>query len=350
MAVLDDFVRTLQVNWYYLLLAIVVAAALRTYVGTDRLQSALGGHPWITIPAAVAFATVTPFCSCGTEAVVLGMMAGSVPWAPIIAFMVASPLTSPGELLYSAGLFGWPFALFFFVGATLIGLGAGAATHFIERRGWLKGQARMRVDDLPKDSSCCTEPAPEPACCPTAATRNEGSSSVRADLDPANARAPVAALIDGQLPYEPDLAVTPPRLAERLRLALLRHNLWILARRLVVFFTAFVLLGYLIIELVPSQIFETYLGQSSNFAVPLAAALGIPFYISSDASLPLIASLVSSGMAVGPALAFLVTGAGTSVGAIAGSLVIARRRVVGLVIGFLFVGAVVLGELGRVFL
>lgn len=44
----------------------------------------------------------------------LGMMAGRMPWAPIGAFMVASPLTSPQELVYSAGLFGWTFALTFF--------------------------------------------------------------------------------------------------------------------------------------------------------------------------------------------------------------------------------------------
>jgi uncharacterized membrane protein YraQ (UPF0718 family) len=42
------------------------------------------------------------------------MMASTIPWAPIIAFMVASPLTSPQELFYSAGLFGWDFAIAFF--------------------------------------------------------------------------------------------------------------------------------------------------------------------------------------------------------------------------------------------
>jgi len=47
-----------------------------------------------------------PLCSCGTTAVVLGMMAGSMPWAPIVAFMVASPLTSPQEPIYSRAVAG----------------------------------------------------------------------------------------------------------------------------------------------------------------------------------------------------------------------------------------------------
>jgi uncharacterized membrane protein YraQ (UPF0718 family) len=48
-------------------------------------------------------------------------------------------------------------------------------------------------------------------------------------------------------------------------------------------------------------------------------------------------------MSQGAALAFLITGAGTSFGAVAGALTIARWRVIALVVGTLWVGAVVLG-------
>jgi uncharacterized membrane protein YraQ (UPF0718 family) len=78
-------------------------------------------------------------------------------------------------------------------------------------------------------------------------------------------------------------------------------------------------------------------------AVPLAAILGIPAYINTEASLPLVSALMDGGMGPGPAMAFLVTGAGTSIGAISGLFVIARTRVVGLVVGLLFAGALVMG-------
>jgi uncharacterized membrane protein YraQ (UPF0718 family) len=299
-AVGSDFRRTIQVNWPYLLMAVVLATVLRTYVGTDRIQSALSGRAWLTVPMAVLVASFTPFCSCGTEAVVLGLMAGAVPWAPIIAFMVSSPLTSPEELLLSAGLFGWPFALTYFIGAAILGLAAGAATAAIERRGWLVGQARMTVDGL----------------------------------------------TDGQLPYEPIPVPAPrPHLSERLRLRALRANLLAIARRIAIFFSLFVLLGYLIIELLPQELFETYLGAGAAGAIPAAAVLGVPFYVNTEGSLPLVASLVEAGMSQGAAMAFLVTGAGTSIGAIAGALVIARSRVVALVVGTLMVGALGLGYL-----
>src|SRR4030042_2736025 len=95
------------------------------------------------VVAATAAAVGTPLCSCGTMAVILGMMAGMMPWAPIVAFLVSSPLTSPQELIYSAGLFGWPFALTFFAASISLGLAGGLAGAILESRGWLKNQTRM---------------------------------------------------------------------------------------------------------------------------------------------------------------------------------------------------------------
>ena len=90
------------------------------YVGTSDL-------PTDTVTALQD--ALTPFCSCGTTAVVLGAMASSVPWAPVVAFMVSSPLTSPQEYVWSVGLFGPAFATTFFVAA----IAAGLASTLIER-------------------------------------------------------------------------------------------------------------------------------------------------------------------------------------------------------------------------
>ena len=318
-AVWADYVHTLAVNWPYLVIAVALAAVLRTYVGTDRIESRLRGKPWITIPAAVLLATVTPFCSCGTEAVVLGMMAGSVPWAPIVAFMVCSPLTSPSELVMSGGLFGWPFALTYFIGSILLGLAAGFATWAVERTGWLAHQARMVIAEPPTSCACDREPAGSPARGPAAARDTGGRCRVplRRPGTPGRARA--------------------------LRLPALRDNLWAITRRIAVFFTAFVMLGYLIIEIVPQPVITRLVGDTTPWAIPTAALLGIPFYVSSDASLPMVAALMAGGMSTGAGMAFLVTGAGTSIGALIGAWTIARLRVIGLVLASLLVGAISLG-------
>jgi len=141
-----------------------------------------------------------------------------------------------------------------------------------------------------------------------------------------------------------------PSLRERWKIDDFLVELWVTGRKLTLFFLAFTAVGYLAIEAIPTAWLTDYLGGGSLLAVPLAAMLGIPAYINTEASLPLVATLMDGGMGPGPAMAFLVTGAGTSVGAISGLFVIAKKRVVGLVVAMLFAGALVLGWLAQIIL
>jgi len=320
--VVSDVVGTLAADWPYLLLSVVAAAAMRVYVGTDRLGAWLSRRRWVAISGAVLLATLTPFCSCGTTAIVLGMIATRAPWAPIVAFMVASPLTSPEELFLSAGLFGWPFALLFFGGTIALGLAAGAVTSVIERTGWLADQARMR------ERACILR------SCPAASTA--GTAPGEEGTTGAGAVATIAPPVTAQ-------ARTP--VISRLRLRQFAREVATTGRRLAVYFLGYGTIGYLAIELLPSGLLTSLLGGHSAGSVVLAAALGIPVYITTEASLPMVAALIHGGLGLGPAMAFLVTGAGTSVGAITGAFVIARARVIALVVGLLFAGALILGWL-----
>src|SRR5512136_885343 len=117
---------TFSHNWPFLLVSILISVGLRLYVQPEKVAAFLTRYRRVGILGATAAAVTTPFCSCGTTAVILGMMASTIPWAPIVAFMVASPLTSPQELFYSAGLFGWPFATAFFAASIILGLIGGA--------------------------------------------------------------------------------------------------------------------------------------------------------------------------------------------------------------------------------
>ena len=135
--------ETFSHNWLLLVISILISAALKLYIDQDAIARFLRRNARNSVLLSTGVAVGTPFCSCGTTAVVLGMMASTVPWAPIVAFLVASPLTSPQELFYSAGLFGWNFAIAFFVASILLGLVGGAIASFAESRGWLANQARM---------------------------------------------------------------------------------------------------------------------------------------------------------------------------------------------------------------
>lgn len=301
-----DVLATLGRTWPFLLASVLAAAALEVYVGTAVLAGWMRRRTPVAVIGAVGLASATPFCSCGTTAVALGLMATSAPWAPIVAFMVASPLTSPSELLLSAGLLGWPFALLFFGGTIALGLFAAAVTAAAEARGWLAGQARLAAPTPPSTSLPVLSPGPG-----AAAVTEVGTIAPR------------------------------PRLSDFARQAI------VTGRRLGVMFLGFTTLGYLVIEAVPTAWMQSMLGGDGPGTLVSAALIGIPAYVNTEGSLPLVAGLVDGGMGPGAAMAFLVTGAGTSLGAISGMLVIARRRVVALTVGILLVGALGLGAIAQ---
>jgi uncharacterized membrane protein YraQ (UPF0718 family) len=184
----------------------------------------------------------------------------------------------------------------------------------IEDRGWLAHQARMSAEAKPCPTSCASPAAADPPPSP----------------------GPVRTL-----PRTRPRAA--PRLTARLRLHAFAVEFLRLGRRIGLYFLAYSALGYLVIEALPTRRLVGLLGSNTSWGVPLAAVLGIPIYLTSEASLPMVAALLAGGLGRGPAMAFLITGSGTSVGAITGMLLIARRRVVGLVIAILLAGGILLG-------
>lgn len=109
------------------------------------------------------------------------------------------------------------------------------------------------------------------------------------------------------------------------------------------FFLMFAFIGYLLNGLIPQTWIPNLFGRGHVYGVPLAATMGLPFYLNTEASLPLVRIFLEAGMSPGAVMVFLITGAGTSIGAVTGALTIARWRVVGMVLATFWVGAVIFG-------
>lgn len=332
-------------NWPFLLASIVIAAFLKLYVDAGKVAALLRRFRRAGVAVATTAAVATPLCSCGTTAVVLGMMASTMPWAPIVAFMVASPLSSPEGFVYTAGLFGWPFATGIVVSSILLGLAGGAVASLLENRGWLKNQARMAprpngcVQPAPSAASACACRAPVSIPAPRLAPATidlalaDGCGCATVPVMVSSAPAPIS---------ESGCAGTAPA-RPRFDVVELLKAACDIAKRLVPMFLGFAFIGYFLNGLIPSSWVSAIFGGGNAYSVPLAATLGLPLYINSEASLPLIRSLLDAGMSQGAAMAFLITGAGTSIGAIVGALTIARWRVVALVVAVLWIGAMAAG-------
>lgn len=306
---LEQMWETFQEIWPYLLLSVVISAGMRRYVTGVRINQWLQKYRSTSIVAATSVAVSTPLCSCGGGiAVALSMMAASIPWGPLVAFIIASPLTSPDEVVYSAGLFGWPFALTYFVAAASAGIAGGFLAHYLEGKGWFINQARYKPK--PVNNCCATaSQSDDTPCCTT-----EGA----------------------------DVLISNTK-RKCFRAAAYLTEVWIVGRRLLLTFFIASFLGYFLGNLVPARWISQLFGSGKGWSVPLGALLGIPFYLNISSSLPIARAFIAQGATPGAAMAFLLVGAGTSIGAVAGMLTIVRWKVVALVTVTLWISAVIFG-------
>ena len=347
---LDKVLLAFAHNWIYLLASILVGSLIKLFLDKDRVAAFLRRHQNGGVALATAVAVGTPLCSCGTTAIVIGMMASMMPWAPIVAFMVYSPLSSPEGMFYTAGLFGWPFALAGFTASILLGLAGGLVAGLLEKRGWLKNQARLASasmssnnqipQSLPIPSTCGCQPAP---LIPVSALSTQAACGCQSIP-------PAVGLQLQNLSGGRSAQVSQPAARPNVTLQMAGRLLIQDAARLLVMFFSFAFLGYLLNGLIPNAWITGLFGSGHVYSVPLAATFGLPFYINSEASLPMVRAMLDSGMSQGAALAFLISGAGTSIGAIGGALSIARWRVIAIVVGTLWVGAMAVGLFFDLFL
>ncbi|MGE5678806.1 MAG: permease, partial [Pseudomonadota bacterium] len=86
-------------------------------------------------------------------------------------------------------------------------------------------------------------------------------------------------------------------------------------------------------------------GARTFYAVPLAAIIGLPLYITTDSGIPIIQSMLQSGASEGAMLAFMIAGSATSAWVIAGLSTFLKKRAILLYVGFVMTGGILTGYL-----
>lgn len=327
---------TLLHNAPILIFGILVAATIAVYVDPEKMRKALMKKSGVSIGASVAFGAFTPFCACGTMAVVVAMMTTALPWGPIMAFLTASPLMSPDEFILYSGIVSFKFALALTAASVIIGLGSGILTHWIEKRtGYLVGQARFA--EVRKASACCSAPASQSMCC----SESMVLPMAVGESAPSECCGEKAAV----KPSGPSKLMNPPFIIRYKVKELLKVCYSVGVKQVLVYFTLFAAVGFMINRFVPAVLIMQYLGAGNRFAVPLLAVIGLPLYVNGSSAIPLINALIAGGASQGALLAFMITGPGTSAGVIAGLMTIMKKRALALYVAYLIVFAIMLGYL-----
>lgn len=304
-------------NWFTLSLSIFTVAILRAYIDPEKLKLHLLRNPKVSIMGSVAFGAFTPLCAAGTLGLIVGLLTTVLPWGPIMAFLTSSPLMSPDGFIMVAGVISFKFATALAVASILIGLGSGYATHIIETKSdFLKNQTRFT--EKPKTQVC--------GC------NNDAAAIEHYD--------------NIQMAQTKNMGLNVIKFLQKVKWRKIRENvIEIGIKNMLLYFSIFVAVGFIINKFVPTSLIAGLLGAENSTAVPLAALIGLPLYITTEAAIPLIKALMAQGASGGAMLAFWITGQTTSAWVLVGLATFMKKRAVGLYIAFVLTGGILSGYL-----
>ncbi|MFA6328854.1 MAG: permease [Candidatus Micrarchaeia archaeon] len=239
-----------DVMYVTLLLAIVVFAVgiMRTFVTPQKVKKWLGGRrEGVGNLMAALLGVPTPFCSCSAVPLFIGFVEAGVPLGVTFSFLIASPLINEVAVALLWGMFGFNIAVLYIVSGLAIATVAGIVIGRLHLEGEVE---KMRLK------------------------KGKAARSKRMDW---NARVEFAAGESRSI----TLSVLP-------------------------YLVLGIGIGALIHGYAPADFLSSVAGRDNLLAVPIAVLIGIPLYSNAAGMVPIMGVLVSKGMAMGTALAFMM--------------------------------------------
>ena len=262
-----DMFITLFIELTVLFIAIsFLVAIINQKLSAERIQNLLGakkGRGYIT---AAGLGAVTPFCSCSTIPMLIGLLKANAGFGPIMTFLFTSPLLNPIVIALFIPVLGIEATILYATLAISVSLTAGVLLNHLGFERYIKQEMLT-----PKPSTC--------------------SSSCGSDSNECHSSEPVK---------EPSMW----------------HNAWIeswsLFKTMLPYMLIAMIIGAIVHGFVPTNFFTEVASADNPAAVPAAALIGIPLYIRVTTLLPLVASFLAKGVSIGAVIALVIGSGGAS--------------------------------------
>ncbi len=122
-ASVEFFIGTFSELLILFVLISMLVFVLQDRFPAKRIQALLsGGRGYFT---AAALGAITPFCSCSTLPMLVGMLRANAAFGPVMTFLLTSPLLNPVLVVLLFTVFGGPLTLLYSLGVLMIALTAG---------------------------------------------------------------------------------------------------------------------------------------------------------------------------------------------------------------------------------
>lgn len=303
---------------------------LQRGLGPERLRSWMGGHPVVAALKGIAIGFVTPFCTYSAVPLLIGLRRAGVPPAGYVAFISAAPVLDPI-------LFG---ALWLIVGPTVavtyvvVTFSAALTLALVAQRVGIERYLKPVAELAPvAEAARVVEPAPvdEPA-----PVHRVAAVSASWSAEPDVVESPGCSA-----PHEPWMG-WPAESRRALRAS----------KALLTTFGPLLIVGVAVgvaIEAVVSPDAAARLTTGSPWvSIPVASAMGVPLYSSTELFVPIANSLHNAGVGVGAIVALTIAGAGANLPEFIVLSKMARPSAITVFFGYVFAVAMTGGLLAHV--
>jgi uncharacterized membrane protein YraQ (UPF0718 family) len=242
-----------------LILVVFAVGVVRSFFTAERARRVLSGKREIAGNGMAALlGTVTPFCSCSAVPLFLGFVTSGIPLGVTFSFLISAPMVNEVALVLLVGLFGWKIAAIYF--------GTGLVIAIVS--GWVIGRLGMEkhVEEWVYANA-------------------DGEGCARSE--------------EQDITWE-----------KRLRLGL--DAVRDIVGKVWPYLLAGIAVGAGIHGYVPEDFMASIMGSGAWWSVPLAVVLGIPMYSNAAGIIPVVQALLGKGVALGTALAFMMSVIGLS--------------------------------------
>ena len=279
-----------------LFLISAVMGIINAYIPVARMKDFLSSKRLLGTQYVMAavFGALTPFCSCSSIPLFIGFVRGGIPLGVTFAYLITSPLINEVAVAMFAGTFGWKITLVYIVSGLLLG----------SVGGWLLGKMRL-----------------ERYLSPWIRQQIHQTEAVRQG-DAGHARTPFLQRLPGIL-----------------------RDSWGIVRGVLLYVLIGIAVGAAIHGYVPENFFAKHLSTGSWYAVPLSVVLAVPMYANAAGVVPVVEVLVSKGVSIGTALAFMMAVVGLSLPEATMLKKVMTWRLIGIFFGTITICIIALGYL-----
>jgi uncharacterized protein len=243
------------VKIFILLFAIIyIITFLRSFFPPEKTREILSrkkGNTFVGHILAALLGIVTPFCSCSAVPLFIGFVEAGIPLGVTFSYLIAAPMVNEIALVLLYGLFGLKIAVIYVVSGEIIAIVSGMVIGMLGLEQYVEGYVY--------------------------------------ELGGGNA----------------NIDIPKPTIQERL------SDAWVFTRDLLKKIWIYVVIGIGIGGLmhgwIPAGALAKYAGADNPFAVFVAVAIGIPLYSNAAGVIPLVSELTRAGVAIGTALAFMMS-------------------------------------------